>query len=89
MGNGKASLTEKFNRVYQSLTAQTPAVNSETDAICSSGLRGSCVEVVPQSSGVLRRAPAGPHVTVTNSEGRRVYLAIRNSNVSHKSYTIL
>ena len=85
-GTSRSSLMERFSTVYESLTAQIPCDDIEDDLYetdCVPALdRIPVAEGVPLSSGVLTRAPAGPHVTVTNCDGRRVYLKVRSSEVS-------
>ena len=76
------SIMEKFNAVYRTLTTQ-PVTEDELDDDSYSPVleRRSTMEVVTPSSGVLTRAPASPHITVTASDGRRVYLKMQQSKV--------
>ena len=73
-------IMERFNTLYQSLTSPlTEQLESElNNDSCSPVLdRSHTVGVLP-SSGVLMRAPACPYVTVTGSDGARVYLKLRH-----------
>ena len=84
------SIMEKFNTVYESLTTQ-PVIDdyeSELQDSRSSPVLESrpVVEGIPPSFGVLTRAPASPHITVTASDGRRVYLNVKQSEVSTNKF---
>ena len=72
--------------VYRTLTAPPVTDDLESELVddsCSPVPESiSTMEVVPPPSGVLTRAPAGPHITVTASDGRRVYLRMQPSRVS-------
>lgn len=85
----RSSIIDRFDAVYQSLTMQptTEELEGELhDDSCIPVLdsRKNCpiVADAPLSSGAMRRAPVGPYITVTSSDGRRVYLKLRNSQVS-------
>ena len=85
----KASqIMERYDAVYQSLTCQPSSEEWDSE------LRGEdCSPVLDSESGshswgvlpssrVLTRAPACPYVTVTNSDGARVYLKLQHDKVS-------
>ena len=88
---------ERFDAVYQSLTSQ-PKEEEEEEGMADDWdeeLQGEVSSPVLErlsgsrskgaslsSSSVLTRAPAGPYVTVTGSDGSRVYLKLRQQKVS-------
>ena len=92
----KVSILERFDAVYQSLTSQPKEEEEEGRAddwdeelqgevsspvlerLSGSRSKGASLS----SSTVLTRAPAGPYVTVTGSDGSRVYLKLRQQKVS-------
>ena len=69
---------ERFNSVYKSVSTQPETEEFGSDNSCSPLLG---VDEVLASLGVLRRAPAGLHVTVTGSDGCRVYLNLQSTLV--------
>ncbi|CAI8035562.1 Chromosome transmission fidelity protein 18 homolog [Geodia barretti] len=88
------SIVEKFNAVYRTLTTQPVTDDFEDEVVDDSYSpvleRRSTMEVVAPSSGVLTRAPASPHITVTASDGRRVYLKMQQSKqLSQSSLSIV
>ena len=77
-------IMERFNALYQSLTSPpTEQVENELNIELRDGSRSPVLDrsysvgVLP-SSGVLMRAPACPYITVTGSDGARVYLKLRH-----------
>lgn len=79
------SVMDRFNAIYQSLKSK-PEWDSEVEGGDSTPLlditSGSHSQGVIHSSKVLRRAPACPFITVTGSEGERVYLKLQSKKVS-------
>ena len=82
-------LMDRFNTVYHSLTSHPLAeFENEDDGNCDSVLDGktltaqSHVVDLPSASKVLTRAPSCPYVTVTGSDGARVYLKLQQQKVS-------
>jgi hypothetical protein len=71
---------ERFSALYQSLTSSpTEQLESElNNESCSPVLDGPHSLGVRPSSGVLMRAPPCPYVTITGSDGARVYLKLEN-----------
>lgn len=79
------SVMDRFNAVYQSLTSKPMNEQWDSELQVASVLditSGSHSQGVLHSSDVLRRAPACPYITVTGSDGERVYLKLRNKKVS-------
>lgn len=77
------SVMDRFNAIYQSLKSK-PEWDSELQVDDSTPsldiTSGSHSQGM--SSKVLRRAPACPFITVTSSEGERVYLKLQSKKVS-------
>lgn len=77
------SVMDRFNSIYQSLKSK-PEWDSELQVDDSTPsldiTSGSHSQGM--SSKVLRRAPACPFITVTSSEGERVYLKLQSKKVS-------
>lgn len=90
--HSKAFILDRFDAVYHGLTSRSKdEVNywetgqqegEQSPVLDRHGRLGSDSTPAPASSGVLTRAPAGPYITVTGSNGKRVYMRLHKERVS-------
>ena len=87
--SSRRSILKKFDAVYQDLTSQTRSIVDEETIIDDKGghnngvLGGLRPHGGDHSHGPLTRIPACPHMTVTGSDGKRVYLRLHHDKVSY------
>ena len=88
--HSRASMLERFDAVYHGLTSRSEEEVNYWETGWQEGEWSPALDrhsrpgsdSTPAASGVLTRAPAGPYITVTGSNGERVYMRLHKERVS-------